>query len=71
MLVGWRHWAQRFVTLPWLVQAGLSLVALGGIGDVVCHSVNGLSPSLGHALHVLILVGMVTTIAGILLDAAH
>jgi hypothetical protein len=57
------------VNVPWLVRAGLVLVALGGAGDVTYHSVGGLSHTLGHGLHLLTLVGMVTTLAGILLEA--
>lgn len=59
------------MNLPWLVQVGLSLMALGGAGDVAYHSVGGLSHSLGHALHLLTFVGMVATLAGIVFEAAN
>jgi hypothetical protein len=59
------------VKLPWLVQAGLCLMAFGGAGDVAYHSVGGLSHTLGHALHVLTLVGMVATLAGIVLEGVN
>jgi hypothetical protein len=46
-------------------------MAFGGAGDVAYHSVGGLSHSLGHALHVLTLVGMVATLAGIVLEGVN
>ena len=68
----------QFVSLPLLVHAGLVVVALGGLADLVTHLVGaGAAADLhGHtapelAAHLTAFVGMVVILLGVVIDGAQ
>lgn len=73
MMGGWRHLTRWYGSIPRLMRAGLTLIAVGGAGDLGYHSLGRQQQPerLGYLVHVLTFAGMLLTVVGLMVEAPH
>ena len=73
-----RHRLTELLRLPWLAKLGIGVIAVGVLVDAYVHSLGVvMAGSLAalvvqqHLAHAVVLLGMVITLAGVVLDGAR